>query len=97
GKQISPRLVTIIILDEAPVPGNTGYTIDAFAGFYLAGCASGKKKASLADMDPKCPVKGGGPPGHLIVFGNFVNLLVPGSGVGPPGPSTTSFSIALVD
>jgi hypothetical protein len=39
GEQISPRVMTIIVFDEYPTDNNTGYSIVAFAGFYLAGCA----------------------------------------------------------
>jgi len=39
GNQASPRLITIIVFDEYPTDNNTGYSIVAFASFYLAGCA----------------------------------------------------------
>jgi Putative Tad-like Flp pilus-assembly len=38
GLQMSPRLVTLIVLQTAPDPGPTGLPIIAFAGFYIAGC-----------------------------------------------------------
>lgn len=38
GLQMSPRLVTLIVLKTAPDPGPTGLPIAAFAGFYIAGC-----------------------------------------------------------
>lgn len=98
GKQVSPRVITIIILDEPPEPGNTGYPIKAFAGMYLLGCTADKNKIPnpLPPDDPnKCP---GDPPiGHLVVWGQLVNIIVAGSGVGPPTDATTSFSIALVE
>ena len=39
GNQASPRLIAIIVFDEYPTDNNTGYSIVAFASFYLAGCA----------------------------------------------------------
>ena len=108
-EEISPRLVTVIVLDVVPDPGNDGYPIAAFAAFYLEGCA-------LDDYDPnadgkltqtelyalfatnpeyrQCDV---GNPGHQVVYGRWVRLIVAGSGAGPVDPSTTMFSIALVD
>jgi len=38
GLQMSPRLVTLIVLQAPPGPGNTGVPIKAFAGFYISGC-----------------------------------------------------------
>ncbi len=58
GKQISPRLVTIVVLENPPSPGNTGYPIVAFAGFYLAGCTpEGVVVTSQSQLDPECDRK----------------------------------------
>jgi hypothetical protein len=164
GVQKSPRLVTIIVLEEEPSgPSNKGHPIYAFAGMYLAGCAEeGVVVDDVSDLDrycdtpgamapgapasglyvqdpraglprpaachtpthitPGCPTvtptpepvtptptagpatptptpapPGGGPPGHMVLYGQFVNLVTEGSGVGKPNDSTTIFSIALVE
>jgi hypothetical protein len=67
GKQISPRLVTIVVLENPPVPGNVGYPILAFAGFYLAGCTpedvvvtNQSQLDSECDRKKKNMVPGGG-------------------------------------
>jgi len=57
GKQISPRLVTVIVLDNPPPKnaGNTGFPIVAFAGYYIAGCADQSVVVnSEADLDRNC-------------------------------------------
>ena len=55
GIQMSPRLVELIILDNYPDPGNTGYPIKAFAGFYIAGCADENVDVQdESDLDPYC-------------------------------------------
>lgn len=176
GKQPSPRVVTIIVLEDSPSSGNTGYPIIAFAGFYIAGCTpEGEVVADESDVDKDCstpgnganldgsgrlyvqdPLRGvmpvpprappcgkareptctpaptpaptptptptpvgtptptptptpaptpapsptpvgGGPPGHGVVWGRFVNLVVAGSGVGAPTDQTTVFSVSLVE
>jgi hypothetical protein len=61
GLQISPRLVTIIVLEEPPVPGNVGYPIEAFAGMYLLGCSpEGVAVDDQSDTDPYCDAPGRG-------------------------------------
>jgi len=100
GDQISPRLITIIVLDNPPGPSNKGHPIEAFATQYVVGCQSDKSKVPVLDpllADKECSFAGSGPPGHVVVWGQFVKLIVEGSGTGPPGPSTTSFSISLVE
>jgi hypothetical protein len=111
GDQISPRLVTIIILEDDPPSGNSGHPIVAFAGFYIAGCAAeGDPVADESDLDQDCnnpgpgptPTPGPGPsscgsPGHCVVYGRFVKLIVSGGGVGPPTDQTTLFGISLVE
>ncbi len=89
GNQPSPRLVSVIVLDQNPTPGSTGYPIEGFAGFYVAGCGS-ELTGNPGTIDADC--SGGA---HTVVYGRFVNLIVENSGTGPPGPSSTSFSVSL--
>jgi len=101
GEQISPRIITVIVFDEIPPPGgsSTGRPIRAFAGFYLAGCAEEGKIVNttddLTEDERKCIYSG--PPGNGVVYGQWVNLIAAGSGIGPVDESTTVFGIALVD
>jgi hypothetical protein len=193
GLQMSPRLVTLIVLATPPDPGNAGLPIKAFAGFYIAGCADESVMVqSEADLEPDChdnsvqqmtPVRDGGDlyvsaampgpaaapktdtptpvptptptptpvrtptpiptqdkncgkgghptcsptpvptptptpaptpgpptpspspppsgacgsPGHCVVYGRFVYIILAGSGVGPPTNQTTAFGISLVE
>ena len=61
GVQFSPRLISIIVLEEPPGgPSNTGHPIYAFAGFYLMGCTLSDDAVSIDELDPKCSVPGGG-------------------------------------
>ena len=96
GKQISPRLVTIVVLEEPPPPGPDGHPIVAFAGFYLAGCTpEGVPVTDQSQVDTECTT---GPPGHSVVWGQFVTLVVTNQGgVGPPNSQTTIFGITLVE
>jgi hypothetical protein len=95
GVQMSPRLITIIVLKTPPVSGNTGYPIYAFAGMYVDGC--NHDETSNANLDVKCANSGGGGGvGHLVVWGRMVNLFFAGDQAGPPNDSTTIFSISLV-
>jgi len=88
----SPRLIHIIVLDQDASAGNT-YPIEAFAGFYIAGCREDVLPAAqYSDLDRDC-----GDPTNNVVYGEFVNLIVEDSGVGEPRPSTTLFSIALAE
>src|SRR3990172_8826472 len=93
GVQISPRLITIVVLDHPPPPnaGNRGFPIEAFAGFYIDGCTpEGVAVNSQADTDPDCntPPPPGFGVGHGVVWGQFVKLILSGSGVGEPNNST---------
>ena len=168
GDQISPRLVTIVILEEDPPNGgsNVGHPIIAFAGFYIAGCASENDTVDdESDLDPDCnspgnrrivpsselyvsapglgplpapnachqgtphgqqtcptpsptptptPAPGAtgtpspsptpppgpsscGSPGHCVVYGRFVNLIVSNADIGKPTDQTTLFGISLVE
>ena len=102
GTQASPRLVTLIVLKEPPPTnaGPTGFPILAFAGFYIAGCAS--EEIDVVDentdgFDRYCTLKDTGPPGKAVVYGRFVNIIVTGGDIGDPTDQTTAFAIALVE
>ncbi len=62
GLQSSPRLITIIILEDHPGPGNDGHPIIAFAAMYVAGCFEGNDdppvNPSQSDLDAECQTKG---------------------------------------
>jgi hypothetical protein len=99
GIQKSPRIVTIIVLED-DADQNDPSLIIAFAGFWLAGCGDERLVwTSEAGLDPDCnaPSPGGCPPGHCTVFGRFVKLIVAGGDVGPPTDQTTLFGIGLVE
>ena len=75
GKQISPRLVSLIVLEEPPISGPTGFPILAFADFYFAGCAPESQVVEDEDdLDRYC-----GPdfpdPGQAVIYGRFVNII----------------------
>jgi hypothetical protein len=97
--EISPRIITIIVLESPPPPGNDGHPIVGFASFYVEGCAWDKDAPpSPVDLDPECPNKpGGGPPGHATIFGRFATLTVAGGEVGEFDPSNTLRGISLVE
>lgn len=180
GIQASPRLVSIVVLEEDPPNGhsNAGYPIVAFAGFFIVGCAAeGDTVDDESDLDPDCdspgnrhleptedlyvlapgfgplpapnachrgtphgqqatcpptpsptatpsptptptpspslspsssaspspsPTPGSGPsscgaPGHCVVYGRFVNLIVSNADIGKPTDQTTLFGISLVE
>jgi hypothetical protein len=96
GVQVSPRLISVVLLDTVPSAGNTGYPIVGFAGFYLDGCGPDDltDPSQLDNNQKKCDV---GNPGQQVVYGTFVTLIVAGSGIGPVDQSSTEFGIALVD
>jgi hypothetical protein len=83
GKQISPRLITIIVFENPPVPGNRGYEIVAFAGFYLAGCTpEGVVVTNQSQLDTECDA-----PGNMLPDG-MDDLFVSAPGLGPlPAPN----------
>lgn len=62
GVQASPRLITIIVLEDRPPPGNDGHPIIAFAGMYVAGCYEGNDDPPVnptqADLDAECNTRG---------------------------------------
>ena len=98
GKQMSSRLIALIVLEEPPIPGNSGIPILAFASFYIAGCAPESVVViDEDDLDRYCTPAGTGPPGHAVVHGRFVNLIFAGGGIGPITDQTTAFAIALVE
>jgi len=97
GKQMSSRLVSLIVLEDEPIPGNTGYPILAFAAFYIAGCAHELDVVvDESDLDRYCG-PGFPEPGRAVVYGRFVNLIFAGGGIGDPTDQTTVFGIALVE
>lgn len=100
GKQISQRLVSIIVFDDYPDQNNTGYPIASFGGFYLKGCT--KTVEECVDPDHEWSVdelncEMHGQIGQVVVCGEFLRLTVEGSWIGRVDPSSTMFSIALVD
>ncbi len=92
----SPRIITIIVLDTNPPPGNTGYPIRGFAAMYLLGCwdseHDGPPPSDPALFDQNCSNQG-----HQEVYGEFLNLTVTNADVGTPTPGGTLFGIALVE
>ncbi len=98
GMQMSPRLVSLIVLEDTPEPGNAGYPIIAFAGFYIAGCAHESTVVVVEDdLDDLYCGPGFPEPGHAVVYGRFVNLIVTSSGISDATDQTTIFGIALVE
>ena len=99
GKQISWRLVSLIVFEEPPPKnaGNTGFPIDSIAGFYLAGCAPESVVVDdESDLDRDCTgdydtarIPGGdlyvmsGNPAPLVGHCGAPGI---GHGGGPPGP-----------
>jgi hypothetical protein len=96
GIQVSPRLITVILLNQVPSPGNSGYPITGFAGFYLDGCGPDDltDPSQLSNDEKKCHV---GNPGQQVVYGTFVSVTVAGSGIGPSNGTATEFGVALCD
>jgi len=94
----SPRLASVIVLDQDPSPGDTS-PIETFAGFYIAGCHQLLLPApGPGDLDTDCDDTNGGGSGsgnHNVIYGEFVNLIVENSSVGEARPSTTLFSTSL--
>lgn len=97
GKQYSVRLISLIVLEEKPPSGNTGWPILAFASFRLEGCqAEGVPVADETDLDRDCSGDYG-PQGHAVVYGRFVKIVFTGGGITPPNDQTTAFGIGLVE
>ena len=107
GQRTSPRLISIPIIDrpgEGTCSDGEPCPINAFAGFYIAGCFNDQQDdvegilngtTPLTTAQIKCTDHGN--PGHQAVLGKWVKVIVAGSGVGPADDSTTQFSIALCD
>ena len=96
--KISPRLVTIFVLEEDPMPGgggnNQGRPIEAFASMYLEGCTFDNDTDNNT-VDNECTVKNKN--GHIVIWGRFVRLITEGD-VGPIDPTnTTDMGVALVE
>ena len=70
----SPRLVSLIIIDQFDPQGNERRPILAFAGFFIEGCVRD------AEFDAKCDLSGA--QGQIGVRGRFVNILVTNGAVG---------------
>ncbi len=105
----SPRIIVIFVLKENPPkngPHNIGFAIVRFAAMYVVGCKASDDpveeditEADFTSAERKCDVggRGGNPPGHVVVFGKFVNLLAPKSEVGPVTDDTQLLGITLVE
>jgi hypothetical protein len=100
GLQMSERLASIIVFDEYPDEPNTPYPISAFGAFYIKGCTT-----TVADCtDPNygwslnelnCNMHG--QIGHAVVCGQFLRVILSGTGIGGVNDTTTEFGIALCD
>jgi hypothetical protein len=96
GVQVSPRLITIIVLSGPPTAGNDGNPIMGFAGFYLAGCSSTAGLTSDAQLtldEKKCNVQGVQAAPIVSSGASFVslNLAQCGKGQDPtPCPTPTN-------
>jgi hypothetical protein len=94
GVQVSPRLITIIVLNGPPTAGNDGNPIVGFAGFYLAGCSSTEGLTSDSQLtfdEKKCNVPGAQVAPIVSSGASFVSLhLQQPCGNGPnPTPCPT--------
>ena len=65
----SPRLVSLIIMEQFDEQGNAPSPIIAFASFFISGCESGDG----TQYDRRCDISGG--QGQVRLNGYFVNLL----------------------
>ena len=96
--KISPRLITIFVLEEDPTPGgggnNKGLPIEAFASMYVEGCTF-DNNAQNNTVDKECGAKNRF--GHVVIWGRFVRLIQEGD-LGPLDPNSPSgVGIALVE
>jgi len=95
GDQISPRLVSIIVLEEPPTlsAGNAGYPILAFAGFYVSGCETATGITDEDELDRFCDTPGGGatnaPAGSSAQFVSLPRHHSCEHPGGPPPPPAT--------
>lgn len=77
--QNSPRLVSLIIIDQFTAQGNPPKPILAFAGFYIKQCENDNDPPDVSEV---CDFQAIGNPGHVIVRGRFVNFVVTNGMVG---------------
>lgn len=78
-KQISPRLVSLIIVEQFTEQGNPPKPILAFAGFYIKQCESDDDPPQVSEV---CDFQAIGNPGQVVVRGQFLNILVTNGTVG---------------
>jgi len=107
GQQISPRLISVPVIDrpgEGTCASGEPCPIIAFAAFYIAGCFNDQQDDVEGILNGTTPLttdqikcRNIGSPGHQAVLGKWVKMIVAGSGTGPADDSTTQFSIALCD
>ena len=106
--QPSPRIIVIFVLPEDPPkqgPHNRGFPVVRFAAMYIVGCKASDDpidgditEGDFTVNERKCNVGGpGNPPGHVVVFGKFVNLLAVGTEIGPVTDDTQLLGISLVE
>ena len=77
--QRSPRLVSLIIVEQFTEQGNPPKPILAFAGFYIKHCENADDPPEISEV---CDFQAIGNPGQIIVRGQFVNFLVTAGTVG---------------
>jgi len=77
--QRSPRLVSLIIVEQFTAQGNPPKPILAFAGFYIKQCESDDVPPRVSEV---CDFQAIGNPGQIIVRGRFINILVTNGTVG---------------
>lgn len=71
---VSPRLVSLIIIQQFDVQGNAPSPIEAFASFFIKGCQNS------SGFSATCQLPGG--QGQVALVGFFVNILETQGGVG---------------
>jgi hypothetical protein len=76
--QRSPRLVSLIIIDEFSAQGNPARPIRAFAGFYIKQC----ENPDTGQVSLICNFRAIGNPGHVYITGQFINIVVTNGQVG---------------
>jgi Putative Flp pilus-assembly TadE/G-like len=76
---VSPRLVSLVIVDQFGVQGNPPMPIEAFAGFFIKGCVS-DDGSQFSEKCKKSDFQGG--IGQTRIQGFFVNILVTAGDVG---------------
>lgn len=77
--QHSPRLVSLIIIDEFTAQGNPEKPILAFASFYIKQCENDDDPPQVSEV---CDFRAIGNPGKIILRGRFVNILATAGTVG---------------